>query len=222
MKQRPFGRPPQAFTRRWAAPGVAVLTLALACCAGLPSPRGEDDALVIGSVVLEFPDGFTGGWSRSIRSNVFLHFVDTTTNRRLCRLTTDGYYSFLAKGTDQYVLDRFEYSLLGDEAEYEIRDKLELPISVSPGAVAYQGHLTVSYARPKTTNKPSVVHVTEREGFEAPPGGNARTFPVPMFRMQTDWSYERSLDLRRDEDKLIAYLRRKDPRSPWLSREIAK
>jgi len=205
-----------------AVAALAVLTLIVAGCAGLPAPRGPQDALVVGSVVLAFPDGLTGDIERRLPSNLMLHFLDTNTGRRICRVSSDGCYAFRARAEGPFILEGIEWYLREPQVHYSLRDRLALPLSVSPGRVCYQGHLIVRYERPRSSDRPAADTVITREQIEPPE--EEEDYPLALLGMRTHtyWSYERSLERRNDEEAMMAQLRRRHPRSPWLGRDLAR
>src|SRR3989304_8102826 len=89
---------------------MASLIFALSSCASIPAPEKADDSLVIGHLVLDFPDGFFEQPSRTIESGVMLHLVNTTKQTRFSLLTSGGYFRFLSHGADEYLLKGYEFS----------------------------------------------------------------------------------------------------------------
>jgi len=95
----------QALLAAALAAGVLVATLS---CVSLPEPEGPDNALVIGSLVVDFPEGCFGGAVRSFRSGVKIHFANLRTKKTFSVTTDQGYFCFLSNGQDQYALIGYE------------------------------------------------------------------------------------------------------------------
>lgn len=55
-----------------------VAVLDVLSCAGIPKPETPQDTLIIGSFVLDFPDGFFDDPSRAITSGIELTITNTT------------------------------------------------------------------------------------------------------------------------------------------------
>jgi len=177
-----------------AFPLVAVV--AVLSCAGISKPESPEDSLVVGSLVLDFPDGFFGFPSRTIASGIELTIVNTTRNYSFSvRTGPDGYYSFGSNGHDRFSLASFHYEekVLSWE-RVTLENKLEVPITVSPGTVRYVGRLTITFAHPQRSN------------VEA---GRA-----------TLWDYVASIACANCRGDMTEYIKSMDPESPWLSRDV--
>jgi hypothetical protein len=176
---------------------AAVLLAALASCASIPKPSDENTALVIGNLVLDFPDGFFRAYARTVEDRVRVEIVNKTQQSKFSMYTKDGYFSFLSNGTDEYVLMTYSYETQmsgggkGSIGGQEIMGQ----ISTTPGKVVYVGHITITYNAP---NKSTTL------------GGGAQTF----------WNYDVNFDLDWNTSALEEYLATKDPDGTWLSRGI--
>ena len=73
-----------------------VVLLTLGACAGMPEPEEAENSLVIGSLVLDYPDGFFDMKPCCFTRGVKLTILNTTTNRRFTLTTDDGYFYFLS------------------------------------------------------------------------------------------------------------------------------
>jgi hypothetical protein len=122
--------------------------LVLASCASLPEPEGEGTSLVIGHLVLDFPDGFFDKPARAIQNGIKLNFLNATRQTKFSLQTLSGYFYFLANGTDSYVLESYEYEF---ERVTLGRSEVKWKIAVTPDKVNYLGHLTIFYLTPKLT-----------------------------------------------------------------------
>jgi len=200
---------------------AAVLAFALSACATIPEPKSAGDSLVIGSAALEFPDGFLGQPARTIGSNLLLHFLDLTNGRRFARLAVDGYFYFRGSGDDRYMLESYEYSTQDYTGEYNLDDSIGQEFPSVPGKLVYVGRLAVRYEKPRISSRVTFAQVI---GFDD--GGlfgalKSEGFS-PIHRMEPAyWQYDRTIERSWDDSALLAYLRDKDPRSPWLDAELS-
>ena len=201
---------------------AAALAVGLSACATIPEPKNTGDSLLIGSVALEFPDGFLGQPARTIGSNLLLHFLDVTSGRRFVRLAVDGYFYFRGNGDDQYTLESYEYSTQDYSGEYNLNDSIGQSSSSVPGKLVYVGRIAVRYEKPRIAN-----HVTFAQVIGFDDGGpllfgalKSEGFS-PIHRMEPAyWQYDRTIERSWDDAALLAYLKNKDPHSPWLAAEL--
>jgi hypothetical protein len=177
------------------AAGIVALIAALVSCAGFPEPESSDDSLVIGSLILDFPDGFFDTPPQEFDMNVKINFKNTTKDTSFSLYTSRGYYYFLTNGTDEYVLEDFllQQVVIGNSRYTFGGGQLKLPIAATPGKVIYLGHLVVTYAAPQAT---------KRRG------------------QSTYFDYKSSASLNWDENTLLQYIRQQQPNSPWLDLEV--
>jgi hypothetical protein len=199
---------------------VLVLAIGLYGCASIPEPRAATDALIIGNLVLDFPDGFLGQRARTVRSNIYLYFRNTTNGTWSWRLTSDGYFYFRGNGSDRYVLERYEYSYWDEGTEFYLSDKIGLSFSSTPGKLVYLGHLDIRYEKPSRSYRVTFARSTSLDdgGFLAE-RLNKRHFLIPRMH-PTYWKYTRSDGRQWDDAAMVAFLRQKNPDSPWLERDI--
>ena len=87
---------------------AVVIAGLLVSCAGFPQPVEEATTLIIGSWILDFPDGFFDTPARQFDMNVQLSFHNTTQDKRFAIYTNRGYFYFQSNGTDDYVLEKFQ------------------------------------------------------------------------------------------------------------------
>ena len=176
--------------------GILVLFTTSASCASLPKPKGEGSSLVIGSLVLDFPDGFFDLPKRRIEGAVAVNFLNVTTGRKFSSLTErGGMYCFLSNGSDEFLLESYEYKERSGAGGYTMGViPLKLKIPTTTDKVIYVGHITAIYAKPKLYR-------------ESGSGGGT-------------WRFEDSYALNWDKDAVLAYILKKQPESAWLTREV--
>ncbi len=200
---------------------AAALAAALSACATIPGPKSAGDSLLIGSVVLEFPDGFLGQPARTVGSNLLLHFLDLTSGRRFARLAVDGYFYFRGSGDDRYVLESYEYSTQDDTGEYNLDDSIGQEFSAIPGKLVYVGRLAVRYEKPRISGQ---VTFAQAIGFDDDGmflALESEHLPFIHRMAPVYWQYDRTIERSWDDAALLAYLKDKDPRSPWLEAELS-
>lgn len=199
---------------------AVALALGLSACATIPQPKSAGDSLLIGDVVLAFPDGFLGQPARNIGSNLLLHFRDVSRNTRFVRPAVDGYFYFRGNGSDEYRLESYEYSYRDDNGEYYLNDSIGQSFSAIPGKLVTVGRITVRYEKPRISNRVTfaqVIAIDDDGMFEAL---KPESFPFVHRMEPAYWKYDRTIDRRWDDAAVIAYLQRRDPRSPWLQAEL--
>ena len=176
--------------------GILVLFASSASCASLPKPKSEGSSLVIGSLVLDFPDGFFDLSSRKIEIGVTVNFLNVTTNRRFSVFTDrGGIFFFLTNGSDEFLFESFQYKDLSGAGGYTLGETpLKLKILTTVDKVIYLGHITITYAKA----------ALYRES-----GGGGGT-----------WKFDKSFALNRDKDSVLAYILKKQKESAWLTREV--
>jgi hypothetical protein len=173
---------------------VVPAILLLASCAGLPKPENQSDALVIGSFVLDYPDGFFGETARTIETNIRLDIRNKTTDATFSVVTSrKGFFYFRSNGTDQFEVRHYSYNVSDTTGTYSGGAGLLFPIDAASNCVFYIGHLKMVAARPRMVMT----------------GAN-----------RTSWSFSFSLTREVKEGDMVQYLRAMDPQSPWLSYEI--
>jgi len=177
------------------AVGALSLALLLTSCAGIPKPEGENDTLVVGSFILDYPDGFYNQAPRAITSGVRLDFMNTTQGTEFFLLTSSGgYFSFLTNGTDSYDLKGFSYYVEERTGHYTGSGGLTYKFSVSPHAVQYIGHLVYTFSKPR---------------FQENTGLHTLT-----------WNFERALARTKKVEDVARYLGDAAKDSVWVSYEV--
>jgi hypothetical protein len=173
---------------------VVPVILLLVSCAGVPKPENQSDTLVIGSFVLDYPDGFFGESARTIESNLRLDIRNKTNDTTFSVVTSrKGFFYFRSNGTDQFELRHYSYNVSDNTGTCSGGGSLLLAIDSAPNCVRYIGHFKMIAARPRMVMT----------------GAN-----------RTSWSFDFSLKREVKEGDMVQYLRAVDPESPWLSCEI--
>ncbi len=190
----------EALRRILSVAGVCALVAALSSCAGFPEPQGEGDSLVIGSLVLDFPNGLYDDMPQVVDMNVRVTFRNITRNQRFHVYTKRGYFYFRTNGTDDYLLEGFRILKTEvDDTVHSFSDQsVDLKIVNSPHRIIYLGHVTATYSAPR---------LIRRRG---PRGG------IRYYR------YETSVAVEWDQDLLRRHMTNKRPDSPWLELEITE
>jgi hypothetical protein len=197
QKDRVRGSPGEGVAMKRLIIPVAI-AFALISCASLPRPQSSDDSLVIGSFVVDFPDGFFDRPAATFASGVWVKIANQTRGTSFQIITTPGgYFWFMSNGSDSYSLEGFEFKTQTASGTYSIRDKIDYKWTVSPGHVHYIGHLAFTYKKPDKAS-------TETYGGT------------------THWSFERSLDKKSKPEAVREYLKATDPESPWISYEVSQ
>jgi len=176
--------------KRWLL-GIGVLFLLLSC-ASFPEPESQGNSLVIGTFVMDFPDGFFQEPPRKFRSDVVINFANEMTKEKFSLSTSHpGYFYFLSNGTDDYVFESFELKVESGSYWWDMhKTELKKRIITSPDKVIYLGNIVVSYRRPKK----------KLEGAS-----------------MTSWHFEQSISTAWDRDALTKYIRAKKKDSRWLT-----
>jgi hypothetical protein len=180
--------------------GICVIAAMLLACASFPEPQGTEDSLVIGSLILDFPDGLYDGLPQKVDINVRVTFRNVTRNERFHVYTKRGYFYFPTNGSDEFILE--SYRILQTRIEdtlYSFSDqRVELKVVNSPNRVIYLGRISVTCSDPRLVRE-----------FGA--GGGNRYY-----------RYGVSVTVQWHQDLLRRYLERRQPDSPWLDLEIVE
>ncbi len=177
---------------------IAVVMVALVSCSSLPKPESEDDSLVIGSLVLDFPDGFFDRPPDKFSTGVQLRIVNQTQGTSFDVVTTSGgYFWFMSNGTDSYMLERYTLKTRTAGGTYSAGGILDYGWTVSPGRIDYIGHFVVTYKKPDKM-------VTSSPG-----------------ERDTTWKFDRFLARKTQPGQVKALLSSKEPASPWNSYEVS-
>jgi hypothetical protein len=180
--------------------------LALSClllllsCASIPDPEDQQSTLVIGSFILEYPDGVMDLPPRTIASNVWITVMNTTKGSSFSVRTMDGgFFYFLGSGDDSYSLQSYRHTFtMSGTSEYTVGAKLNWAFKTAPGQITYLGHTVIRQGKPKMAE--------ERQGSR---------------ERQSTWQFETTLTRDDTPDRMIEYLRTQHAESPWLLRTVA-
>ena len=178
-----------------AAIGALAMLFILWSCAGFPEPAGEGTSLVIGSLIIDFPDGFYDKPARRFDTDVKVSFKNTTKKSGFDLYTSHGYFYFQSNGTDEYVLKSYNLPdiVIGDTRYSGGGSAIDLKIASMPSKVIYLGHIVLAYAAP------SVAQLSGRE---------------------STYKYETSASWDWDKDELTRFMTQEQADSPWLQMEI--
>jgi hypothetical protein len=207
-----FFRPPLAVL------AVALLaSVSLAACATLPPPRTASDALVVGYLSLDFPDGYLGQPPRVVHSYILLHFRNATTGARFSRLTHDGWFAFRVPGGQELVLRSYEYSSNEPYFKTYLNDEIGIRFKTEPGKVLDLGRITLRYTAPAVTN-----HVTFARSTYFDADNNGTKSPFMVSAVHDFWSYQRAVERKYDPAAFSRFLHRADPEGRWQSQEVVR
>ncbi len=177
---------------------IVLSVLIAASCAGLPRPEGPDDSLVIGALVLDFPDGFFNFPAQTIGSHVDIVVENKIRGTKFAVSTTaGGFFSFLSNGADSYTLGSYSYiTRQGSGGEYTIKGRLNYDFTPAQRSVNYLGHFTIRYTLPPNPAQ-------------------------QQSHREIKWQYNAEFmrDVRQAEVR--EYLRTVEPDTPWLSYEFS-
>lgn len=142
--------------RRIFRSGCVIAAVAvLLSCAGFPQPVEEGNSLIIGSLILDFPDGFYDTSARKFDMNVQMSFRNTTQNTHFDIYTNRGYFYFQSNGTDEYLLEEFQLlnQTIGNTKYSFSGGPVNMKIVPSPNKVIYLGHIVFTYSAPDAVKK---------------------------------------------------------------------
>jgi hypothetical protein len=134
---------------------IVVLSVGLLSCAGFPRPAEEGNSLIIGSLILDFPDGFYDTPPRKFDMNVQISFRNTTQDTRFDIYTKRGYFYFQSNGSDEYLLEEFQLlrQTIGNTRYSFSGSRVNMKIVPSPDKVIYLGHIVFTYSSPDATKR---------------------------------------------------------------------
>lgn len=172
-----------------------VIIVTIAACTSVPVPIPEPeintDSLVIGSVIINFYNGFNDHSQLAVDEGIKLYFTNLTTNWPFV-VETDrcGFYYYLTNGSDEYILTKFEYSEGFDKYDEPISCTLNIPISTSTAKLIYMGHISIIFSKILGT-----------------------TITIPV-------QYEVSFEVDWDRTTMLRYLENRESDCCWLDYEI--
>jgi len=178
--------------------GVALLITAVAvsllcACVGLPPPEKQGNCLVVGYLAEDYPDGFFQLPPRTVSDGMGIRFTNLTRGSRFTVRTSHGYYYFLSNGTDEYVLESYEWKVeeMGGTSRYSGGGKLGLKLQSVPDKVLYLGHVTVIQTKPQLGKD-------------------------TLEKDTTYWRFDTKIDFQWKDDDVRGFIRDRDAGSPWL------
>ena len=181
--------------RAWAALRAAALALLAALalpglggCAGAPARESPAGTRVVGSLSLEFPDGFLGQPARTIRSPLLLHVRNLDTGKRFLRVAGEGGFSFPAAAGEELALERYEYSQAGSAFSCYLNDEIGIRFRPEPGRVLDLGRIIIRYTAPAPSQRPTFARSTT---FEDPPEQQERL--ILRLLRHSYWRYARTV-----------------------------
>jgi hypothetical protein len=185
---------------RYFLSAIALMSLILVSCESSPVPpsRSESDSLVIGSLVLDFPDGYFSAPPRNINSGIWIDILNKTQESRFKVLTNkEGYFWFLSNGTDEYSIETFVF---GEKNETggkihtcTVEGKISYDFATTTRCVQYIGDITILYEKPLLVKSENI-------------GASPNTY----------WKFNISSSLRKHPLLVQAYLKN----SAWAEYEI--
>jgi hypothetical protein len=175
---------------------TGLIALLLMGCVGMPEPEGSGDSLIIGSLLLDFPDGFFDGAPTTVTRSIKVRIQNTSTKKHFTVSTIDGYFYFLTNGTDSYILESFEFNkeVKIKNTIYTLGRDIDRTITPVMNSLIYLGHITFTYYVPED------IRVDSRGGDET-------------------WHFDVSFDVKYKNEATLDFIREINPESSWLSYE---
>jgi hypothetical protein len=176
------------------------LLLLLTSCAGVPRPESDESTLVIGSFILDYPDGIFEYNARTIPVGIYITIRNNTQDSTfVVRTMEGGYFYFLSNGSDSYSLVSYRYMFTAaGRQEYTLQGGFKAAFTAAPGQICYLGDIVFRNAKPRKTEE-----VTDAAGGK-----------------HTSWSYEQTATRDDKPDQVISFLQKQDANSPWITRTV--
>jgi hypothetical protein len=187
----------------------------------LPGPQTPKDSLVIGYFSLYFPGEYFNSGKSVINSNIELDIRDVTTGRWIFRFLSGGYFQFLAHGGDTYSLVTSRANLLNGSMHYVFGPRpISLKIDPVSGKVLSLGKIQLNYSAVREES--SVFHPRIDFSIRGEGGGTSGNPPTASGGGPSviGKAFSVSISQTWDDAGLLSYMRRVDPTSLWLSRDI--
>jgi hypothetical protein len=129
----------------------AIVAAILTSCAGLPTPEGKHGCLVIGNIMLDFPDGFFSESARTIKNGIRMRFTDLDENKSFAVYTSNGgYFFFAAKPGHQYRLESWGVTISDAFTTFNLGpNKYIVPFNYESGKILYLQHIGITHNVPK-------------------------------------------------------------------------
>ncbi len=131
---------------------LVVSLLLLTACSTIPEPSKNSESLVIGSFILDFPDGYFDGPKRTIDSNVTLKFYNKTTGEDYAKRTKNGYFAFVANTSDEIELYEYYYEHTSGRTTTSLGGSLEKEFCILADKINYLGDLKITYRAGKVVS----------------------------------------------------------------------
>jgi ankyrin repeat protein len=133
---------------------LSLVVLLFSACIGLPHAENESDTLVIGSFIIDFPDGFLMEQPKTIDSRITLTVKNLTKEKSFTILTHEaGYFWFLCNGKDSYELEKFSWEdTTYSGHKFTLESKINYSFKTVPQHVLYLGHYALHYRQPEKQN----------------------------------------------------------------------
>ncbi len=131
--------------------GLACAIVLLASCTSFPNPSADQNCLIVGNMILDFPDGFFSNSPRRIAHGIQMNIKDLDENKPL-RATTSlgGYFYFMGKSSHKYSIETWEARIDESSTIYNFGPyKFGFTLVAAPGKVMYLQNILFTYRRPK-------------------------------------------------------------------------
>ena len=169
--------------------------LILTSCVTIPEPKSSDEVLVIGRLLLDFPDGYFDKPAQVINNSITVVIYNKTSDVKITRTTDDGYFSFVANTGDEIEIIEYYYRRESNRQITTLGSALGLEIDIIDKRINYTGDMIITYAAGK------IVEVDGRD---------------------STYSYKRSLKISDKTSDAKEYLQIVIPESEWLSYDVQK
>lgn len=177
--------------------GFFGIGLLLVSCATLPAPQGPESSLVVGNMVIDFPDGFFDLAPTTLDQHVELTFRDVSDNKNITVYTANGgFYYFLADPGKTYRLESCSAKVSGAHGTYSTGHlRLNWAFTVEPRKLVYLGHYFIIFRAPK---------VVEAHGN------------------RSNWDYDIHSQFLLKPDSMRQFISDTQADSPWVSYELVR
>jgi hypothetical protein len=176
---------------------LILATALLASCAAFPHPASDASTLVIGSFRAAFPEGFFNESPRTLSAGITVTVENLNGSGDFSiPVSKDGYFSFQTQGKVYYRLVSYSLHETGNtQIRQWANESLNYAFTTSPHSICYLGDITALFTSP-----------VRKEA-------NGQT---PIY------TYKKSLQRLDKAEDMLAYLKKTEPSSPWLSYDVDK
>ena len=169
--------------------------LVFSSCSSLPEQKNSDDVLVVGSFILDYPDGFFEMPSRKIKSNVKLKIINTRTKEEINKVTRNGYFHLVAKPGDEFHISHYEHKTKENNGIYTVGGWVKRNFTVVENSVNYLGHMkNTSRAGEKSKQIGSDKYYSYKETFSVK-DNNAEALDYYKFNNPDSTWFDNGLEL---------------------------